>query len=175
MERNNLPSIKILIVDDEKLERESWERALRLEGYSVWTAPGAEQALEQCDGHSFDLVILDFLMPGTDGVELLQRIRKRLPLVRSIIVSGKLAEEVGESDVSTMLRETVEASRYLHKPVSNERLKACIEELLTSHPSEKSWQDIAKMAVNAKNAKIRSAKEASKNLRKLLKKKKTGR
>lgn len=172
MEGNNLPSTKILIVDDEKLQRDSWERALRLEGYSVSTAPGAEEALKKCDEHSFDLVILDFIMPGMDGLELLQRIRKRLPLVRSIIISGKLDEEVGEADVSTMLQETVEATLYLHKPVSNERLKASIEELLSTHPSEKSWQDIAKMAIDAKKAKIRSAKDASRNLRKLVKKKK---
>jgi len=167
-----MPSTKILIVDDEKLLRESWERALRLEGYSVSTASGAEEALKKCDEHSFDLVILDFIMPGMDGVELLQRIRKRLPLVRSIIISGKLSEEIGEADVSTMLQETVEATLYLHKPVSNERLKASIQELLSSHPSEKDWQDIAKMAIEAKKAKIRSAKDASRNLRKLVKKKK---
>lgn len=167
-----MPSHRILIVDDEKRVLDAWGRALKLAGYSVSAAQSAEQALRECDEHSFDLVVLDFIMPSMDGVELLRRIRKRLPLVRSIVVSGKIDEGVSESDISNTLRESVEADRYLHKPVSNERLMASIAELLTSHPSEKSWQDIAKMAIDGKKAKIRSAKDASRNLRKLVKKKK---
>ncbi len=166
-----MTSRRILIVDDEKGPLAAWQRALTMAGYSVSTAQNAEQALRECDEHSFDLVVLDFIMPSMDGIELLRRIRKTQPFVRSIVVSAKIDEAVAESDISGILRESVEADLYLHKTVSNERLKASIEELLTRAPTGKSWQEIAKKARNAHSATIQSAKKASKDLRGLVKKK----
>src|SRR5688572_25944526 len=109
----------VLVVDDEALVRSSWEKALRHGGYHVLTAATAERALELCDEHNFDVVVLDFIMPSLDGVNLLVQIRKRLPFVRSLIVSGKLDTDVTQADLSSELKAEVEADRYLHKPLSN--------------------------------------------------------
>src|SRR5579863_2145151 len=112
---------RVLLVDDEKRYRSALTKALRYEEYAVWSAPSHQEALNLCDQYAFDLVILDLMMPGMDGLQLLVRIRKKLPLVRSIIISGKLDTDIEESHIGTTL-EAVEVDRYLHKPVKIPRL-----------------------------------------------------
>ena len=165
-----MPVNRILIVDDEPRILQSWATAMELAGYFVSTAKSAKNALERCDEYHFDVVILDYLMPEMDGLELLIRIRKRLPLVRSIIVSGKIDRAVDEEEVKRKLKESVEADVYLHKPISNERLRRTVMQLLELPPAS-DWQQIAKTTVNARNARLKTAKEASKHLKKLRKRK----
>jgi len=162
---------RILVVDDEKNVIKSWSRALRLAGYPVRMAQSATEALHECDERHFDLVIIDFLMPSMTGVELLTRIRKKLPFVRSIIVSGKIDDGLSEIELSRALLQKIEADMYLHKPVSNERLLESVERLLKSKQALESWESVAKRARETAKATIRSAKQASKDLRQFVKKK----
>lgn len=164
-----MASRRILVVDDEPRVLTAWGRALRLAGYSVVMAQTAEQALTACNEHLFDLVILDFLMPQMDGIELLSRIRKRNRLVRAIIISGKLDSTVTEQEIGGMLQEKVEADRYLHKPISNDRLKATVEELFAPGETELDWQSVASKVVRGK-ATVQGGKKASQELKKYVKK-----
>lgn len=157
---------RILIVDDEIIVLDSFERALTLEGYSTWKATSGQEALKLCQQHSFDLVILDFIMPGMDGLELLTRIRKQQPLVRSIVISGKIDTEVDETQVSKNLGQWVEADAYLHKPVSASKLKEAVHSLVSEQLPD-DWQAIARKAVKGQEFKIKNAKAASKNLKTL--------
>ncbi len=161
---------RILIVDDDQQPLTAYQRTLRLAGYAVWTARTADAALTLCDEHPFDLVILDFLMPTMDGVELLTRIRQRRPLVHAIIVSGKIDDSVDEQEIArTLQAASVEAHAYLHKPVSNERLRDTVAQLLAQSPPS-TWQELARNVVRAKKARLNVAKHASRELKKLRKK-----
>ena len=164
-----MPS-KILIVDDEDLVLDGFKTALELDGQNVWTAHDAKGALKLAEEASFDVVVLDFIMPGMDGLELLARIRKHQPLVRSIIISGKIDSEKSEGDLTKTLGEQVEADLYLHKPVSNERLIAAVKSL-TADTHAGDWKTIAGQLVQRQGAPIRKAKAAAKTLKKNLKKK----
>jgi DNA-binding response OmpR family regulator len=159
----------ILIVDDEVRVLKAWAKALRYEGYIVATAASGDQALAACDEESFDLVILDFIMPSVTGVELLARLRKKLPLVRSIVISGKIDEKITEDQITSSLREAVEADQYLHKPVSNDRLKEVVSGLL-SKADPQPWVQVATKAVTARTARIGRASIAARSLKKNLKK-----
>lgn len=161
----------ILIVDDEPRVLQAWERCLRLAGHIVRTARTAEQALHECDEHSFDVIVLDFIMPGMTGLELLARMRKILPFVRCVMVSGKLDDELQESSVLEMLRESVEADVYLHKPVSNDKLRETVLALI-SRSNFENWTEVASKAVDAQTAKMKAIKEAAKRIKSLKKKKK---
>lgn len=154
----------VLVVDDEKDTRAAWAKALRYGGYAVTTAGNAQEALEACERERFDVAILDFIMPKTTGVELLAAIRKRLPLVRAVIVSGKLERQLSEEELSQSLKSAVEADSYLHKPVSNERLRQVVEGLLTqAEPQE--WSDIAKRSLDRRALTQSTARRVSRSLK----------
>ena len=158
-------SQRILVVDDEPRVLTSMQRCLRLAGFQVESASSGKAALDLCEERSFDVVVLDFIMPGIDGVELLARIRKIRPLIRAIVVSGQIDESVGEKEVAKRLRESVEADQYLNKPVSCAGLVQTINNILAEEPST-DWKAIAKKMVDGKGASIKGAKAAAKDLKK---------
>lgn len=160
---------RILVVDDEPRVLASMARCLRLSGFQVESAPSGERALELCEEHSFDVVVLDFIMPGIDGVELLARIRKLRPLIRAVVVSGQINDSVSEKEVGRRLRDAVEADQYLNKPVSCATLVETINGLFAEDPGS-DWKKIAKRVVNGKGASITKAKAAAKDLKKHRKK-----
>ena len=156
----------ILIVDDEDDVRNAWKRALRLDGYAVYDAATSKAALELCDEHAFDVVILDFIMPGMDGLEVLRRIRKRQPLVRSVLISGKLDLNVKEDEVGKQAREKAEVDHYLHKPVSNGRLKEVVGQML-GLDGVRDWKSVADSATRQVSAK--TSGNVARDLKKLRK------
>ncbi|MEN9633256.1 MAG: hypothetical protein RL077_1660, partial [Verrucomicrobiota bacterium] len=68
---------RVLVVEDEQKTRESVAEGLRLEAWSVTTAATAGEAGEYLEREGFDLVVLDRMLPGGDGLDVLQRTRAR--------------------------------------------------------------------------------------------------
>ena len=83
----------LLIVDDELSVRDSLGKWFREEGYEVSVADSAQAALTQIADHPFDLALVDIKMPGTDGVQLLHRIREIDPAMVVIIMTGYASVE----------------------------------------------------------------------------------
>jgi len=156
----------ILIVDDEPDVLEALARALRLAGHTVSTALDAEKALTLSTEYSFDLVVLDYLMPSMSGIELLNKIRTFRPTIRSIIVSGKIDNDVSEESITSELRDRIEADIYLHKPLANPTLLDAINELLTKSEAA-DWVSIAERNLKARKtqADVRAAEEVLDKLR----------
>lgn len=73
------PGQRILIVDDEKTVRRSLNKCLTRNGFSCDEASDAREALANLNARPVDLVILDIMMPGTSGTELLPEIKKAFP------------------------------------------------------------------------------------------------
>src|SRR5215475_6217857 len=67
----------ILVIDDEADIRESLETLLELEGYSVDLAQNGAEGLRALESKSFDLVLLDLMMPDRSGMEVLREVRER--------------------------------------------------------------------------------------------------
>lgn len=78
----------ILIVDDEPQIRNILRVMLEQEGYSVDEAEEGEMALKMHEENPCDLMILDIVMPGMEGLETLMRFRKNYPDVKVIMMSG---------------------------------------------------------------------------------------
>jgi two-component system, NtrC family, response regulator HydG len=83
----------LLIVDDELSVRDSLGKWFREEGYDTWGAESAHAALAQMAEHHFDLALVDIKMPGSDGIELLHRIREVDPEMVVIIMTGYASVE----------------------------------------------------------------------------------
>ncbi|HKG21922.1 MAG TPA: response regulator, partial [Blastocatellia bacterium] len=107
---------KVLVVDDEKNQREIYTLILEDDGYDVTTAQSGEQALRLAREQDFDLVLTDYQMTGMSGLALLGEL---LTLDPSIIVVMMTAHGSVES-VKGALRGGV--YDYLEKPVDREQL-----------------------------------------------------
>jgi DNA-binding response OmpR family regulator len=107
---------RILVVDDEEVTRLSLAEILRLEGYQVSTVGSGEDALELLNGDNIDLIVLDLLMPGLSGVEVMRAARQLAPETQIILLTahGSL-----ESAIEAMHNEVHD---YILKPVDHEAL-----------------------------------------------------
>ncbi|UJQ94690.1 response regulator transcription factor [Mariluticola halotolerans] len=122
------PKPKILICDDDLLLIELIEFRLAAKGYEVITARDGEEALEKVRSSLPDLVVLDAMMPGIDGFELLVRLKADTTLAHIPVVM--LTARKGERDIVSALESG--ASDYLVKPFIPEELLARIEKYLPS-------------------------------------------
>lgn len=76
------------MIDDDRSARLLLERVLARAGHQVTLVDNAEQGLKAIAEGSFDLLITDKNLPGTDGLEVLRRARERQPRMQSIMVTG---------------------------------------------------------------------------------------
>lgn len=81
-------AVRLLIVDDEKDFVEVLAQRLETRGFRVKTAPTGKGALDRIREQDFDVVILDVMMPGLNGIETLQEIKKLKPLTEVILLTG---------------------------------------------------------------------------------------
>jgi sigma-B regulation protein RsbU (phosphoserine phosphatase) len=103
----------ILVVDDDEGNRESLRRRLDRRGYTTAVAIDGNDALDQISKRAFDLVILDVMMPGINGLEVLDRVRKTLsPMQLPIIMAT--ARDQSEDVVAALDRG---ANDYVTKPL----------------------------------------------------------
>jgi len=85
----------VLVVDDEPYVREAVRRVLEHGGALVEEAVDAKAALARLAGTPVDLVIVDIIMPGMDGVQFIRTLRERQPGARIVAISGGGNFEVG--------------------------------------------------------------------------------
>jgi signal transduction histidine kinase len=107
---------KILVIDDERVILELTSMILRSRGYQVLTAEGGLEGLAMVEREAPALVLLDYMMPGLDGMTALREIRERFPDTCIIMYTGKGSEEIA---VELM---KAGASDYILKPFNNQDL-----------------------------------------------------
>jgi len=87
---------RILYVEDDEAIADMYRLGLDRSGYEVTIAPTGLRALQLLRERDFDLVLLDVMLPGMDGIEVLERIRA-LPAVRHLPVAVLSNSELGQS------------------------------------------------------------------------------
>lgn len=101
---------RILVVEDEARIESFLRRALTSCGFDVSTASNADEALDACAKETYDLVLLDLLLPGTDGFSFLERIYELRPAQEVLVLSAL-------SDVESKVRcLELGAADYVTKP-----------------------------------------------------------
>jgi signal transduction histidine kinase len=124
---------RILVVDDEMLNRMLLATNLQESGYTVETAEDGQQALEMLDAQIFDVVLLDLLMPRMDGYQVLAEMKRDAVLRRIPVIVISSTEEV-ESIVRCI---EMGATDYLTKPFNPVLLHARIRASLASLHEER--------------------------------------
>jgi DNA-binding NtrC family response regulator len=104
-------SISVLIVDDEEKVRKYLSRLLLKRGFLVSMACDGTEALQHLESTDADIVILDVLMPGPNGLEILPQIKALRPQTEVILLTGNASVECGVEGIRRG------AFDYLLKPV----------------------------------------------------------
>ena len=117
-------SAKILIVDDEEIVIRSCRRILGDSMYVVDSTHDGQDALRKVDETEYDLMILDIMMPGMDGLEVLQSVKERHPDVDVIMMTGL-------SEIQTAVKAMkLGAFDYLSKPFDPDEFKLVVDRAL---------------------------------------------
>lgn len=114
---------KVLIVDDEQDFLETLVKRLQHRGFDAIGVDSGQRALELLDHDRHDVVILDVMMPGMNGLEALREIKQSWPGVQVILLSGHGGEEMGMRGMA------YGAYAYLLKPAS---LNVIVEAISTA-------------------------------------------
>lgn len=128
---------KILVVDDEENIRKSLKMILEYEGYSFLEAADGEEALEKLEEIvGVDLILLDVKLPGRDGLEVLEELKKKPYAPEVIMVSG-------HGTIKTAVDATkLGAFDFLEKPLHRERVLLCIRNALNQNKLLRECQDL---------------------------------
>ena len=118
-------SEKVLLVDDEKEFLEIMSERMTARGMEVTTAQSADQALAIIAKKSFDAIVMDFQMPGMDGMEALKTIKNKRPELQIILLTGYATVE------KTVEAMKVGATDFLEKPADIEALSEKIKKAKT--------------------------------------------
>jgi two-component system response regulator CpxR len=108
--------IRVLLVDDEKEFVESLSERLELRLFEVKTCFNGDDAVNLLQQEEVDVIILDVLMPGKDGIETLTEIKKFKPLTQVIMLTGNATVETAINGMK------LGAYDYLMKPTETEDL-----------------------------------------------------
>src|SRR5580698_9012261 len=114
----------LLIVDDEANTLASLSRAFRLAGHEATVCDNAAKALELAKAQDFDLILSDVVMPGKDGLALLEELKKQGVTAPVVMMSG-------QAHIEMAVRATrLGALDFLEKPISSDKLMLTVENAL---------------------------------------------
>src|SRR5258705_7202427 len=119
-----MPAEKILVVDDEQSMAQFMAIVLRKEGYQVSTVQNGRDALDKVKAEAFDVVITDIRMPGMDGIQLLQGIKKHDPGLPVVIMTAYASQQSAIDAVNQG------AFQYLIKNAKNDEIKLVVRNAL---------------------------------------------
>jgi DNA-binding NtrC family response regulator len=109
-------AIRVLLVDDEPDFMETLGKRLSLRKLEVQGVGSGAQALDALKEYTPDVVVLDVKMPGMDGIQVLREIKKKLPMVEVILLTGHADLEASITGMS------LGAFDYMLKPVALDEL-----------------------------------------------------
>jgi DNA-binding response OmpR family regulator len=124
--------MRILVVEDEKKLAELIAGALRAERYAVDVAHDGTKAWQMIESFGYDLIILDLMLPGIDGAEILRRVRRRDEQVPIIILTARDATEEKVRNFEAG------ADDYLTKPFAFAELLVRVKALMRRGPVSRS-------------------------------------
>jgi DNA-binding response OmpR family regulator len=130
---------KILIIDDDRVLRQTLAAALEAEGYSAAEAADGREGLNKALKTAFDLIVLDVVMPSLGGLEVCRKLREAGRQVPLIVMSGKKKKEVDK-----VLGLELGGDDYLTKPFGTDEFIARVHAVLRrSRPETPEIEDLA--------------------------------
>jgi DNA-binding NtrC family response regulator len=139
---------QVLVIDDDAVVGRSFDRVLSSKGYEVDTALSGEDGLKDMENTDYDVVFTDIKMPGMDGIEVAERIRKQCPWTPVVVITGYGTTE-NEARASVL-----GVSGFVRKPLTPEIIENITMKALEA-PAE-----VSEEAANEAEAATGTAAEA---------------
>ncbi len=122
--------IKILVIEDDKAIRLSLEEDLAMEGYEVEAAVNGNQGLDMALRSEHDLILLDLMLPGMNGLEICRELRRQGIRTALIMLTAK------SEDIDKVIGLELGADDYITKPFNSHELRSRIKAVLRRTRSE---------------------------------------
>jgi len=122
--------LRLLVVDDEPVICQACRRVFTRQGFAVEESTDAQEGLARATEGNFSAILLDIKMPGMDGIQFLQELRKTQPDVPVMIMTGYPSIPNAASAVQ------LGASDYITKPFTPEGITQTVRRILASHTDE---------------------------------------
>jgi PAS domain S-box-containing protein len=121
-------TIRVLHVDDDPEYLETTREVIeRTGGFEVVNETDADAGLERFEENDIDCIVTDYRMPGTDGLEFLQRLRERDPNVPFFLFTGRGSEEVASEAISAGVTDYIQKGGMERYEMLAQRVRAAIE------------------------------------------------
>ena len=117
---------QVLVIDDEPIVLRSVGRVLEEQGYQVDCAQSGQSGLEQATSRDYDVVLTDLKMPDIDGICVLERIRREMPTLPVIMITGYATAQ------SAKRCRALGALNYLEKPLRPDILEDAVARALVT-------------------------------------------
>lgn len=130
MTDTNTDKIKVLVIDDDDLVRETLEAILEEGGFEVELASGGHELERRLETFIPDVLVTDIFMPRMDGIEVIRDVRKKFPDIKIIAMSG--AGHVENSEGKPMMLEMAKgigATASIQKPFRPKEITDIVTEL----------------------------------------------
>ncbi len=119
--------MRVLVVDDDPIICHLIEEVLVQEGYTVDVSFSGIDALQMIQIYNYHLLITDLEMPGIDGLELIQKVKKQNSEIRAIMITGNTTFDL----VTLSMRHLID--NYMEKPFNIIELKKVVEQTLCTY------------------------------------------
>ena len=122
------PDARVLVVDDNSVNLYIAKNLLELYGIRPTCVLSGADAIRAVDGHEYDLILMDYMMPDMDGIETMERIREKFPAYKDVPIIAFTANAVAEARDILM---NSGMDDFIAKPVKSKELEAILKKWLS--------------------------------------------
>lgn len=115
----------LLLIDDDQWVRDSMRLLFEVEGCRLCALATAEEALQACEIQTFDMILVDYDLPGIDGLEFIRRVNQKNPRARKVLVTAYSSEALFAQ------ARALGVEGFISKPFTSESIEACLSSLLS--------------------------------------------
>ena len=124
---SRLKEMKILLIDDDEWIRDSLELYFEGEGCHLLALETAEEGIEALKEQNYDIIMVDYRLPGMDGLEFLKRIQKTQPNALKLLITAYKSEGV----VSEALK--IGIQDFIEKPFTTKTIEGSLARLMKNY------------------------------------------
>jgi len=135
MDNADLNEVTVLVVDDERDVLTVTAKMLSSENFKTLSAANGQEAIEKVRENSPDMVLLDYMMPGMNGLDVLKEIKKLSPETPVVIITGRGDETTAADSIK------LGAFEYVSKPLAKDRLIGVVKRALHEREEKRTVEE----------------------------------